>query len=68
LDAEVDINSTWEMISENNKISSKVSPLYYGLNKHKQWFGKGCSKLLDERNKVNCIFNFELIEVKVTMD
>jgi hypothetical protein len=49
LDAEDDINTIWEMIRENIKISAKESIGYYELKKHKTWFNEGCSKLLDQR-------------------
>jgi hypothetical protein len=29
------------------KISAKDSPGYYELKKHKPWFNKGCSEVLD---------------------
>jgi hypothetical protein len=35
LDAEADINSVWENIRENIKISAKDSLGYYGLKKNK---------------------------------
>jgi hypothetical protein len=47
LDTEVEINSPWEMITENIKISAKESPGYFELKKHKPWFDERCSKLLD---------------------
>jgi hypothetical protein len=50
LDAEVDINSTWETIRENIEISAKES-LGYSELKHKPWFDEGCSKLLDQRKQ-----------------
>jgi hypothetical protein len=50
LDAEVEINSAWEMIRENIKISAKESLGRFAL-KHKQWFDEGCSKLLDQRKQ-----------------
>jgi hypothetical protein len=43
----VNINSAWETIRENVKISAKESLGYYELKKHKPWFNEGCSKLLD---------------------
>jgi hypothetical protein len=49
LDAEVEINSAWETIRENIKISAKESLGYFELKKHKAWFDKGCSKLLDQK-------------------
>jgi hypothetical protein len=49
LDAEVEINSALETIRENTKISAKDNLGYFELKKHKPWFGKGCSGLLDQR-------------------
>jgi hypothetical protein len=51
LDTEVEINSAWETIRQNIKISAKESLGYFELKKHKQWFDEGCSKLLDQRKK-----------------
>jgi hypothetical protein len=51
LDAEVEINSAWEMIRENIKISAKESLCYFELKKHKPWFDEGCSKLLDQKKQ-----------------
>jgi hypothetical protein len=51
LDAEVEINSVWETIRENIKISAEKSLGYLELKKHKQWFDKGCSKSLDQRKQ-----------------
>jgi hypothetical protein len=48
LDAEVEINSAWEMIGENIKISGKESLGYFELKKHKPWSDKGWLKLLDQ--------------------
>jgi hypothetical protein len=45
LDAEVEINSAWEMIRDNIKISAKESIGYFEFKKHKPWCDKGCSKL-----------------------
>jgi hypothetical protein len=42
LDAEVEINSAWESITENIKISAKKSLGYFELKKHKPWFDEGC--------------------------
>jgi hypothetical protein len=57
LDTEVEINSAWEMIRENIKISTKESLNYFELKKHKPWFNEGCSKLLDQRKqaKLQCL-------------
>jgi hypothetical protein len=51
LDVEAEINSDWEIIRENIKISTKESPTYYELRKRKPLFDNGCSKLLDERKE-----------------
>jgi hypothetical protein len=51
LDAEVEINSAWEMIRENIKIEAKDSLSYFELKKHKPRFDEGCSKLLDQRKE-----------------
>jgi hypothetical protein len=51
LDAEVEVNSVWETISENIKISSKDSLGYYEMKKHKPWFDEGCSELLDQKKE-----------------
>jgi hypothetical protein len=41
LDNELEINSAWEMIRENIKISAKESQGCYELRKHKPWFDEG---------------------------
>jgi hypothetical protein len=51
LDTEAEINSAWEMIRENIKISAKESLGYFELKKHKLWFDKKCSKLSDQRKQ-----------------
>jgi hypothetical protein len=51
LDAEVEINSAWETIPDNIKISGKGSPGRYRLRKHKPWSHEGCPKLLDQRKQ-----------------
>jgi hypothetical protein len=47
----VEINSAWETIRENIKISAKQSLGYFDLKKHKRWLDEGCSKLLDQREE-----------------
>jgi hypothetical protein len=51
LDAEVEINSAWEMIRGNLKIPAKGSLGYCELKKHKPRFDQACSKLVDERKQ-----------------
>jgi hypothetical protein len=51
LDTEAEINSAWEMIRENIKISAKESIDYFELKKHKPWFDERCSDLLDQRKQ-----------------
>jgi hypothetical protein len=41
LDADMEINSVWETIRENIKISVKESLGYFELKKHKPWFDEG---------------------------
>jgi hypothetical protein len=43
LDAEVEINSAWETIRGNIKISGNESLGYCELKKRKPWFDEGCS-------------------------
>jgi hypothetical protein len=47
--AEVEINSAWETVRENIKISAKESLGYFEFKMHKPWFDGGCSKILDLR-------------------
>jgi hypothetical protein len=51
LDTEVEINSAWETIRENNKISAKKILSYFEMKTHKLWFGEECSTLLDQRKQ-----------------
>jgi hypothetical protein len=51
LDAEVEINSAWETIRENIKMSAKESLGGFELKKLKPSFDEGCSKLLDQRKQ-----------------
>jgi hypothetical protein len=48
-DTEVELNTAWETIRENIKISAKES---LGYLKHKPWFDEGCPKILDQRKQV----------------
>jgi hypothetical protein len=49
LNAEVEINSAWDTIRENIKISAKQSLGYFEFKK--PWFDEGYSKLLDQRKE-----------------
>jgi hypothetical protein len=51
LDAEVEISSAWETITESINISAKESLGYFELKKHKPLFDEGCSALLDQRKQ-----------------
>jgi hypothetical protein len=42
LEAEVEINSAWEIFRENINISTKGSLSYYELKKRTPWFCAGC--------------------------
>jgi hypothetical protein len=47
----VEINTIWETIRRNIKISGKESLGCYELKEHKSWFDKGGLKLLDQRKQ-----------------
>jgi hypothetical protein len=51
LNAEVEINSTWEIIRENINISAKEGLDYCKLKKQKLWFDQACSKLVGQRKQ-----------------
>jgi hypothetical protein len=51
LGAKVEINSAWETIRDIINISAKESLGHFELKKHKPWFNKGCSKLLNQRKQ-----------------
>jgi hypothetical protein len=51
LDTGVDISRVWETIRQSIKISAIERLGYYELKKHKPWFNKGCSELLDQRKE-----------------
>jgi hypothetical protein len=40
-----------DRLQDDIKISAKESLGYYELKKHKPWFDKGCSELLDQRKQ-----------------
>jgi hypothetical protein len=45
-----------ETLFENINISAKGSLCYYELKKHKPWFYKGCSKIVDQRKQSRDLF------------
>jgi hypothetical protein len=51
LEAEVDINRTWETMRENITFLDKGSLGYCEFKEHKPWFDEGWSKLLDQRKQ-----------------
>jgi hypothetical protein len=51
LASDVNIKTVWGAIGENIKISVKEILDYYELKKHKPWFDRGCSKLVDQRKQ-----------------
>jgi hypothetical protein len=51
LDAEVEINSAWEMIRENIKFLAKEGIGYCELKKSKPWFDEACSKLVNKKKQ-----------------
>jgi hypothetical protein len=52
LNTEGGINSAWEIIIENIKMSAKESLGYCEMKKDNPWFEEGCSKFLDQRKQV----------------
>jgi hypothetical protein len=64
LDAEVEINSDWETIRENIKITAKESLGYFELNKHKPWCDEGCSRLSDQRKETKLQWLHDPSEIK----
>jgi hypothetical protein len=52
------------MIRKNIKISAKDSIGYYELRKHKPWFDKGCSQLLDQRKQAKLQWSQDPSEIK----
>jgi hypothetical protein len=45
------LNTAWETIRKNIKISAKDCPDYYEAKKRKPWYDEGCSELLDQRKQ-----------------
>jgi hypothetical protein len=56
----VEINSAWEMIRENIKISAKASLGYCEL---KPWFDEGCSELVNQRKQAKLQWLQDRIEI-----
>jgi hypothetical protein len=46
-----DINSAWDAIGENIKISAKVCIGHCEAKHHKPWFDEECSELVDRREQ-----------------
>jgi hypothetical protein len=59
----MEINNAWEMIRKNIKIPAKNSIDYFALKKHKPWFEKRCSKLLDQRKQAKLQWLQDLSEI-----
>jgi hypothetical protein len=56
-----------ETIRGNVNISAKESIGYYDLKKHKPWFDKGYSEILDQRKKPKCsCYNIQAKEIGTT--
>jgi hypothetical protein len=52
LRAQIGLQLAWEMIRENITISAIENLGYNEVKKHKPWFYKQCSKLLDQKKQV----------------
>jgi hypothetical protein len=59
----VDINTIWETIPENIKLSAKKSLGCYDAKQHKSQSDKWCSKLLDQRKQCNSV---KLVDISRT--
>jgi hypothetical protein len=46
-----DINRAWDNITENTNISAQECLGYCELKRHKPWFDKECSRLIDQRKQ-----------------
>jgi hypothetical protein len=51
LDESLNINSGWESIRENTKISAEENVGYHRLKHNKPWFDDECSKLIDQQKQ-----------------
>jgi hypothetical protein len=64
LDADVEINSVWERFRENIKNFSRREEVgFFIFKKHKPWFDKGCSKLLDQTKQAKLKLLQDPIEI-----
>jgi hypothetical protein len=63
LDAKVEINSAWETIRVNIKMSAKESLGYFEMKKNKPWFDDGCPKLLDQRKQAKLQWLYDPSEI-----
>jgi hypothetical protein len=54
MDTEVDVDKTWESITENIKISARESLGYHELKKNKSCFDDGVQNYYTKVNKPNC--------------
>jgi hypothetical protein len=63
-DAEVQINSAWEMIRENINISANVSLGYFELKKYKPWFLVWMFKIISskETSEISVVTGSKLIK------
>jgi phosphoribulokinase len=50
---EVEMNTIWEMIRENIKMSAKEGRGYYELKQHKSWFMKDANNYKIQEKKLN---------------
>jgi hypothetical protein len=58
------LNSAWDTVGKNIKILARESLGYYALKKHKLWFIKECSKLLDKKKQAKLQFLQDPCEIK----
>jgi hypothetical protein len=64
LDQEMKINSAWETIRDNIKISAKEGLGYCEMKKHKPWSDQACSKLVAQKKQAKLQWLQDPSEIK----
>ncbi|KAJ4450716.1 hypothetical protein ANN_02146 [Periplaneta americana] len=59
---ELDVNSVWDNIRDNNKIAAEQSTGYHETKKKKPWFDEDCSIAVDRRKETKLQFLQDPIE------
>ena len=56
VNADEDVNRTWEIIKENIQISANESLSLHELKQNKHWFDEECLGLLDQRKRAKMLW------------